>query len=113
MVSWDLEPSPELMRSLLERYRWPDQQRFQRPGSANGNHDRVSVDNMNRAESLSGPPSWEPLDGDQSGVGERLELRVSRHHDTSVILRGDDGEGIGVRDREAGLDVGRRQHRRS
>src|SRR5712692_11155922 len=48
-------------------------------------------------ESPSGPPSWEPLDGDHSGVGERLELRVSRHHDTPVVLRGDDGEGIGIR----------------
>ncbi len=65
---------------------------------------------LNRVESPSGPPSWEPLDGDHSGVGERLELRVSRHHDTPVVLSGDDGEGIGIRYREPSFDVSRCQH---
>ena len=64
------------------------------------------------AESPSRTPSAQPCDGDDTGVGERPELRVTRHQDTPMVLCGDDGEGIGVRDREAGLDVGGRQHRR-
>ena len=32
------------------------------------------------------------------------------HHHRPIILRGDYGEGIGVRDREACLDMGRGEH---
>jgi hypothetical protein len=58
----------------------------------------------------SGTPSRQPLHGDKAGVGERSELGVSRHHDTTVVLSGDNGEGVGVGDREAGPDMSCRQH---
>ena len=48
-----------------------------------------------RFKSPLGTPSRQPFDADDTGVGERPELRVSRHHDTAAVTRGHDGEGIG------------------
>src|SRR5438309_558385 len=57
-------------------------------------------------ESPSGAPSWQPCDGDDAGGGERLELRVSGHHDTPVVLRSAGGlpTGSGQR-RDEGQDA--------
>ena len=58
----------------------------------------------------SGTPARQPGHGDQAGGDERLELWIAGHDDRPMILRSDDREGIGVRDQEARLDMGRGEH---
>ena len=55
--------------------------------------------------------SGQPGDSHDTGVGKPFEFRVACQHHAAMILRRDHREGIGVRDREAGLDVRRCQDR--
>jgi hypothetical protein len=64
------------------------------------------------------PLTWpsaarEPLDGDEAGLGDRLELEVSGHDDGRPVPCGDHHERICIGEGEPSLHVCRREHRRA